>query len=167
MLSSWWAYIIHLYWQVDLIDSDQAVWLGANDSNREPSHNQYIPIEKFKANLTTIVTHPLVKAHSPNIILITVPPVEETILWDKMVEMEWYGERRVQTDAQAYAEAAKEVGKERGIPVVDVFGACMRKAGWKEGEELVGVKEKGKSKVLADLLYDGESFSSNALWFIT
>jgi len=63
---------------------------------------------------------------------------------------------RKQVDAKAYSEVTKEVGKEFGIPVVDAWGAFMKKAGWKEGDELVGTMEKGKNDVLTGLLHDGK-----------
>lgn len=75
-----------------------------------------------------------------------------------MLEFNWGGISRKQVDAKAYSEVTKEVGKELGIPVIDVWSAFMEKAGWKEGEELIGTVEKGKNDVLAGLLYDGEFY---------
>ena len=104
-----------------------------------------------------MITHPLILAHSPNIILITNPPLEESMLWVTMTEGNWGGISRKQIDAKEYAEATLEVGKELGIPVVDAWGLCMERAGWKAGEELIGTIESGRHAVLETLLYDGKS----------
>lgn len=50
----------------------------------------------------------------------------------------------------------KEVGKEAGVPVLDLWTLFMEKAGWKGGDELPGEERLGKSEVLAELLPDGE-----------
>jgi len=60
-------------------------------------------------------------------------------------------------DAAAYALATREVAKETGIPVVDVWAVFAEKAGWKEGDEkFPGEEESGKNAELADLLSDGK-----------
>lgn len=59
-------------------------------------------------------------------------------------------------DAQEYANAVKEVGKKCDVPVLDVWGAFMKAAGWKGEGDLPGSEESGKNEVLAELLYDGE-----------
>lgn len=43
-----------------------------------------------------------------------------------------------------------------GIPVVDIWSALMRAAGWREGEPLAGSKDIGENERLAALLSDGE-----------
>lgn len=72
-----------------------------------------------------------------------------------MEEGNWGGEVRKQTDARQYAEAVKEVGRDEGIPVVDVWEVFMAKAGWKKGDNLVGTRESGENEILKGLLYDG------------
>ena len=101
-------------------------------------------------------------AHNPNIILFTPPPVEETITYDGHKQMNANngveGEIviRKAVDAKAYADAVKEVGEDESVAVVDVWGACMKKAEWKEGDEtLPGTRELGRSEGLAGLVYDG------------
>jgi hypothetical protein len=50
----------------------------------------------------------------------------------------------------------KELGKEMGVPVLDVWGLFMEKAGWKEGDSVLpGSKAAGKSQALSELLHDG------------
>lgn len=135
---------------------NQTIWFGANDCNHELAHGQYVEINQFKANLKSIINHPLVRAQSPNIILLTQPPLEETVLWQTMLIGDWGGVCRKATHAKQYSEATKEVGKELNIPVADVWSAFMAKTGWKEGERLPGQVEDGKNDVLEGLLYDGE-----------
>ena len=59
-------------------------------------------------------------------------------------------------DAKEYADTVKDVGKEYGIPVLDVWSAFMKAAGWKGDGLLPGSEESGKNEVLAKLLYDGK-----------
>ena len=55
-----------------------------------------------------------------------------------------------------YADACREVGAEVGVVVLDVWSIFMAKAGWKEGEPLVGSKKVARNEVLEKLLSDGE-----------
>jgi isoamyl acetate esterase len=138
----------------------QTIWFGANDANRNPSDGQFVPADRFKQNLHAILTHPAITAHSPNIILLTPPPFEETMLVTTMKEWGNFGESRKAGDANEYAQIVKEVGSESGVAVLDVWGVFMERAGWKggkgEGEVLPGSFEKGKNGVLGELLDDGK-----------
>jgi len=139
------------------------IWFGANDANTCTFPiDQYVPLDSFKSNLKAIITHPAVKVHAPNIILFTPPPVEESIVYEAHKQMNadlgHEGEVviRKAVDAKAYAGAVREVGEEMRVAVVDVWGICMKKAGWKEGDEVLpGTREVGRNEVLAGLLYDG------------
>lgn len=55
-----------------------------------------------------------------------------------------------------YADACREVGTEAGVAVLDVWSVFMARAGWKEGEPLIGSKELARNEVLEKLLVDGE-----------
>ena len=55
-----------------------------------------------------------------------------------------------------YADACHEVAAEVGVVVLDVWSIFMAKAGWKEGEPLVGSKKVARNEVLEKLLSDGE-----------
>lgn len=70
-------------------------------------------------------------------------------------EFGYTGEVRKAKDGAEYAGLVREVGKETGVDVVDVWSLFMEKAGWKEGEVLLGSKELGMNAELVDLLYDG------------
>jgi hypothetical protein len=87
----------------------------------------------------------------------TLPPFEETMLVTAMKEWGNFGESRKAGDAKEYARIVKEVGKESGVSVLDVWGIFMERAGWKgEGDVLPGSLENGMSEVLGELLDDGE-----------
>jgi hypothetical protein len=90
--------------------------------------------------------------------LITPPPFEESLLVELQKLWGATGETRKAKDAQEYAEIVKQVGKEAGVPVVDAWGLCMEKAGWKgeSGEVLPGGDADVRNAVLADLLHDGK-----------
>ncbi|TVY15874.1 hypothetical protein LARI1_G006975 [Lachnellula arida] len=41
------------------------------------------------------------------------------------------------------------------VALVDVWSACAKKAGWKDGDEILpGTREVGRSEILTGLLYD-------------
>jgi len=83
--------------------------------------------------------------------------VEETIIEEGLKVVGSTDETRKAQDAAEYAKVVREVGKENGVAVLDVWTAFMEKAGWKAGDAVLpGSKELGKDAVLADLLYDGE-----------
>lgn len=98
------------------------------------------------------------KAHSPHIILITPPPFEESVLKQLQEDWGYTGETRKAKDSAEYAEIVREVGKETGLSVLDIWSAFMDKAGWHAGDSLPipGSIELGRSAALAELMYDGE-----------
>ena len=55
-----------------------------------------------------------------------------------------------------YADACREVGAEVGVVVLDVWSIFMAKAGWKEGNALLGSKKVARNGTLDKLLSDGE-----------
>ncbi|KDQ12349.1 hypothetical protein BOTBODRAFT_67540 [Botryobasidium botryosum FD-172 SS1] len=121
----------HWYPRVNLL----TVWFGANDACI-PSSHQYVPLEKFKQNLLSIISmvrQPTSEWYSPStrVILITPPPVNEKL---------WLDRRLVRS--REYADAVKQVAQEAGVGVVDAWTAIWESAG--ETEEN-----------LRDYLYDG------------
>lgn len=99
----------------------------------------------------------MVKAQRPHIILFTNPPVEETVMLDINKANGSTDPVRRAKDARDYALATKDLGKEFNIPVLDVWTAFMKQAGWDGNGTLPGSKEAGKNEILTDLLYDGKS----------
>jgi len=75
------------------------------------------------------------------------------------------GETRKAKDAAEYAQLVREVGKDAGVPVLDIWTAFMDKAGWKAGDSLSmpGSIELGKSAELGELLPDGK----HSMWVLS
>lgn len=112
------------------------IWFGANDAALLPS-SQHVPRDRYMANLIHLVNMvkcPTSAYYSPDtrIILITPPPVN-TYQWTVA---------RGFAQTKSYAEAAKEVGVQVGVPVADV---------WTEIWEAAGRDE----RALEQFLYDG------------
>jgi lysophospholipase L1-like esterase len=54
------------------------VWFGANDAAiKLPVENQHVPLDEYRANIKAILTHPIIAAHQPKILLVTPPPIDE------------------------------------------------------------------------------------------
>lgn len=102
------------------------VLLGANDASIPiPTNTQGVPIEQYKANLTTIITHERIKAHNPKILLVTPPPLDEIRLTQLDLE---YGHKEVTRHAAVsatYTEAAREVARAAGVTLIDLYKAVM------------------------------------------
>ncbi|KAL3427949.1 GDSL-like Lipase/Acylhydrolase [Phlyctema vagabunda] len=132
------------------------IFFGANDANTFLEAGQHVPLERYKSNLVSIINHTAVQVHSPKIILFTPPPVDEITLLNRMKEIGVDQEPRRQTVTATYADAVREVGRETGNVVLDVWKLFMTKAGWRVGDYIFPGSEKAeKNEVLAELLYDG------------
>ena len=130
------------------------VFFGANDASLLESRNgQYVPLEEYKENLVKICRHPVVQAHNPRIILFTPTPIDEHQMW---VTDQERGRPLTRTadHTKIYADAARVVGQELGVAVVDLWTAFVKEAGWIEGQPLPGRKD--RNSVLGELLCDGE-----------
>ena len=74
-------------------------------------------------------------------------------------------ETRTAENTKAYADAARTVGTELGITILDLWAVFMERAGWKEGKDgegeaskslpLPGSKKGPTNQVLGELLCDG------------
>ncbi|KAI9740096.1 MAG: hypothetical protein M1818_004847 [Claussenomyces sp. TS43310] len=136
------------------------IFFGANDAVLPPVslNPQHVPLPIFFQTVHALVSHPLVTAHSPHILLITPPPIEETVIAQNAAD---YGETRVKrlaTNTALYAQAVRRVGIETGTVVVDLWTAFMNKAGYNPDdpeEAMPGTKEGGLNETLRGLLVDG------------
>lgn len=96
--------------------------------------------------MRSLITHETIKAHQPRIILITPGPVDEYQFDDQL---------RTAEHTKMYADACREIGKELGVPVLDLWSIFMAEAGWRKGEPLAGSIKDKRNKVLGELLHDG------------
>jgi len=136
------------------------VFFGANDACLPSSSTgQHVHLDKFKLNLKQIASHDMVKIHQPTIIFITPPPVDEYAMEVDSLLKGFTEVTRTAEHTKRYADACREVGKELGVAVVDLWTAIMKKAGWQEGDTLPGSKTAPRSPVLGSLLLDGLHFS--------
>ena len=146
-----------------LTSNAQLILFGANDACLPACPTkQHVPLDRYRANLKRILTHPSVTAHKPTILLVTPPPINETHLEAEDLKKN-QGLTREQAVTQQYAEAAREVAREfkdnQDVILVDLWGALMNEAkrlteGYKEGD-LLGSRETGDNLALRGLLVDG------------
>ncbi|EGO58105.1 hypothetical protein NEUTE1DRAFT_146552 [Neurospora tetrasperma FGSC 2508] len=138
------------------------VLLGANDAALpQPVNNQHVPLDKYKQNLVSIITHSNITAHNPKIFLITPPPLDEL----KASEVE-PGVRKHRVSA-SYSEAVRQVAAEHSVGLIDLYKAVMDYAisktpGFDRSKGNLGDPETGERGYLKNLLPDGLHLSSEA-----
>ncbi|KAL0947078.1 hypothetical protein HGRIS_013219 [Hohenbuehelia grisea] len=129
------------------------IWFGANDACIRPSP-QHVPLPKFTENirkLVHIVKSPESDYYSPDtrIILITPPPINtyqrKADLASRNPPLEL--DRKFEI-TQAYAKAVKDVGREEGVAVCDI---------WSIFWEAVGRDEQSLSRFFSDGLHPNEA----------
>jgi len=139
------------------------IFFGANDARlpNTPGPSQFVPLEAYRANLRTIATYAPLRAHQPRIVLITPPPIDERLCEITDAAKGIHVTRRTAANTAAYAQAVRDLGRELGVPVLDLWTAFMREAGWNGSFDvpLVGAKEAPQSEVLVGLLHDGLHFT--------
>ncbi|KUI65055.1 hypothetical protein VM1G_01117 [Cytospora mali] len=149
------------------------VLLGANDAAIPMDvDNQGLPIDQYKANLKQIITHPNVTAHSPKVLVVTPPPLDEIRTTE--LDTPKYGKSaRQQARSAAYSQAARDVAAEvPGTVCIDLQKALMDHAiantpGWDASLPPLGSVEGGRRGYLEKLLPDGLHMSGEAyrvLW---
>lgn len=89
--------------------------------------------------------------------MITPPPIEEALLKAHLLKIGIDFETRTAEKTKVYADAARAIGEELGLEVLDLWSIFMERAGWKEGQPLPGSKEVPGNQVLQELLCDGKS----------
>jgi lysophospholipase L1-like esterase len=132
------------------------IFFGANDACLPLAGVHHVPLADYRQNIQKIIEHPTIKAQSPRIILITPPPVNEYQHLEEDRQKGFDTLRRTAENTKLYVDACKDVGKSLQIPVVDIWTAFLKKAGWVEGETLVGSLERPESEIFTGLLSDGK-----------
>jgi hypothetical protein len=89
------------------------------------------------------------------VILITPPPVDEYVREKHDTAIGVTQKQRTAEHTKMYADAVRDLGKARGMVVLDVWSLYMARSGWKEGETLLGSKSRPPSKELSELMHDG------------
>lgn len=120
-----------------------------------PGQSQHVPLDRYYENLKLLCCHPSVIAHDPKIILVTPPPVNEYQLAIRDALKGYTGPQRTAANTKRYADACCQVAEEFNWPVVNVWHAFMSKAGWQDGDPLIGSRDREENEALAELLLDG------------
>ncbi len=132
------------------------IFFGANDSCLPETTGQHIPLEVYRENLKYIATHSTVRSHGARLILVTPPPIDERLLEAHCLEQGIYIPTRTSEHTKIYANAAREIGSNLGLEVLDLWSVFMEHVGWKEGEPLPGSKKVAENELLQSLLCDGK-----------
>ena len=100
-------------------------------------------------------------AHSPRIILIAPPPIDERL--QEIVDLEKGKQQlaRLAHNTKAYADAAVEVGEKLGTPVLNLWKLFMARANfnadtWKPDQPLPGSRDLPQNDALVELMSDGK-----------
>lgn len=121
------------------------VLLGANDANRPaPLHlqdefasRQHVPLEEYVANLRKILEAATTAgAGGARLLLITPPPLDEAA-WQACCVAKYAvppdaAPNRDFATTKRYAQAVVALGKEAGVPTLDLHGAFVSRADWRE-----------------------------------
>ncbi|ORX66193.1 SGNH hydrolase [Linderina pennispora] len=102
------------------------LFFGSNDAAL-PLSGQHVPLQTYTENLRTMVSQiqdPQSDTYSPGtrILLITPPPIGDK-MWEETCTRRNLPVDRINAVTRTYADAVKMVAKEKGIPVVDLYGA--------------------------------------------
>lgn len=120
-----------------LSSQDQAdvvvIFFGANDSGLpELNPKQHVPLSNFRRNLDEICAYlNSIGISSSSLILITPPALCES-KWVITCKEKGYAADRSNANIQCYAQAVLDVGKERDIVTLDLFGELSKKSGLEE-----------------------------------
>lgn len=137
-----------------------------------PTNFQHVPLDRYKANLQRIITHPIIAAHKPKIFLVTPPPLDQirvTVLDTANGHPAALRQTKV---SAAYGEAVRQVAAEHPglVTLIDLHKAIMDRAiektpGFdpsKTGGHALGDPEGGVRGYLEQLLPDGLHLSVEA-----
>eukprot|EP00245_Coleochaete_scutata_P014879 TRINITY_DN6439_c0_g1_i1.p1 TRINITY_DN6439_c0_g1~~TRINITY_DN6439_c0_g1_i1.p1 ORF type:complete len:257 (+),score=36.94 TRINITY_DN6439_c0_g1_i1:165-935(+) len=134
----WALYLLDRVFPCDSHDAPALVtiFFGANDASLPDSGSsrQHVPISEYESNLRAIINHIHKASTSTRVILIAPPPVDEEsrLLHQKIT----YGDKatgiveRTNEAAGQYAEACKSVGREMGVPVLDMWQLVQEIPDW-------------------------------------
>lgn len=125
-------------------------------------------MDKYKANLKRIITHPNIMAHNPKIFLITPPPLDQIRITQLDLAIGHPSATRYTKISAQYSEAVRQVAAESpGVVLVDLFKALMDVAiaktpGFDPNGPPLGDPQGGVRGYLEKLLPDGLHLSSES-----
>jgi lysophospholipase L1-like esterase len=159
----------HGSWGAELTLGDQFILFGANDAAVPlPTNFQHVPLDKYKANLTRIVNHPIITSHKPKIFIVTPPPLDQIRVTVLDMEHGHPAAARQTKVSAAYSEAARQVAAENaGVTLIDLHKALMYRAiemtpGFDPKGPALGDPEGGIRGYLEHLLPDGLHLSAES-----
>lgn len=130
--------------------------MGTNDAVL-PGQLQHVPLDQYSNNLRRIINHSVLKAHETKFILIVPAPICE---YDTQASDATLGKHYIQrlaANTKLYADAALEVGRELGVPTVNLWEAFMEYVGgWQDGKHLPGSRDIPKNEKFTELFRDGQ-----------
>jgi lysophospholipase L1-like esterase len=148
---------------------NQFILLGANDACVQlPTNHQHVPLDRYKVNLTRIITHPNVTAHKPKIFLVTPPPLDQIRITELDLALGHPAASRHTKISASYSEAVREVAAENsGVTLIDLQKAIMDTAiaktpGFDTNGPALGDPESGERGYLEQLLPDGLHLSAES-----
>jgi lysophospholipase L1-like esterase len=125
-------------------------------------------MDKFKRNITTIITHPSIVAHKPKILLITPPPLDQIRITVLDLANGHPAATRHAKISAAYSETIREIASEHPeVTLIDLWKALMDTAVSKTPDHdpngpNLGDPEGGKRGYLEHLLPDGLHMSGES-----
>ena len=141
-------------------NGDKLILFGANDAClKDGETGQHVPLQQYKTNLKTIISHSFIESRQPTLFLVTPPPINEAHLWEFDSKKNHSAVTRHQKVTAQYAEAVREVAKEyehKNVVLVDLWEALMKEA--RLGLSLANDKQSemdAEDKGLRKLLVDG------------
>ncbi|KAK3357439.1 SGNH hydrolase-type esterase domain-containing protein [Lasiosphaeria hispida] len=144
------------------------ILFGANDACVPLATNhQHVTLDRFKANLASIITHPTIAAHKPKIFLVTPPPLDEIRLTRLDLAAGHASATRHTRISAAYSEAVRQVAAQQGVTLVDLHKALMDTAiaktpGFDPSGPALGDPECGVRGHLEHMLPDGLHMSAES-----
>jgi lysophospholipase L1-like esterase len=140
-------------------DTLQTIFFGANDACLPGSPSgQFVPLDEYCGYLKELATHPDVLAHDPHVMLVTPPPIDEYQLAIEAHTMGLSEPSRTAINTKRYADGCRQVARSLDIPVVDLWTAFMKEAGWEEGQPLPGSRDSEANETFQRLFHDGQSW---------
>lgn len=130
-----------------------------------------MPIDRYKANLTRIITHPIIAAHKPKIFLVTPPPLDQIRVTVLDTANGHPAAARQTKISAAYSDTVRQVAAEHpGVTLIDLYKAIMDRAiektpgfdATKAGQPALGDPEGGVRGYLEHLLPDGLHLSAES-----